>query len=350
MTTRPKVQPWQSQVRSLRLSIIVTSVVPALLAAGVLLLTQWDFSIVLLGVFLPLQLIFGGFLGARTFGRRGLADAIMMVGAVFLFAMVFVLLLSVLVSVITTGMSAMSPQFIYQNNRYVNTTTSLDFGGVGHAILGTLEIVLLASVIAVPLGIALAVYLTQSRAKHLAVIRTIVQALAGLPSIVSGLFILAFMHFVNLSASGFTGALALFPLMLPTVARVAEESLKLVPADLRMGALALGSPNYRAFFRVILPAAKTGIVTAILLGLARVIGETAPLLLTTTVSNVTNLNVFSGAIATLPTYIYSFLGSSYDVSQARAWGGALVLLALVAILFVAARVLTRKKSSKRKSQ
>lgn len=334
----------------MRSSIMVVATLPALLAIAILMLTQWDFSVVLLCVFLPMQVVAGAVLGALSFGKRGLKDAILMVFAVFLFSMVFVLLLSVLYSVISTGIGALSPHFFYENNRYVNTTTSLDYGGVGHAILGTLEIVLIASIISVPLGLALAIYLTQSRAKHLAVIRTIVQALSGLPSVVSGLFILAFMHFFMLQPSGLMGALALFPLMLPTIARVAEESLKLVPPDLRMGALALGAPNYRAFFRVILPAAKTGIVTAILLGLARVIGETAPLLLTTTVGNITNFNIFSGAIATLPTYIYSFLGSSYDVSQLRAWGGALVLLILVAVLFISARVLTRKKSTKRKSK
>jgi phosphate transport system permease protein len=133
---------------------------------------------------------------------------------------------------------------------------------------------------------------------------------------------------------------------LPTVARVAEESLRLVPADLRWAALALGAPNYRAFFQVVLPAAKSGIVTALLLGLARIVGETAPLILTINANNTTNLNPFSGGIATLPTYVYGFLGSGYETSQARAWGGALVLLLLVASLFIGARLLTRKKSNK----
>jgi phosphate transport system permease protein len=157
------------------------------------------------------------------------------------------------------------------------------------------------------------------------------------------------MQFTGLERSGLTGAMALFPLMLPTVARVAEESLRLVPADLRMAALALGAPNYKAFFQVVLPAAKSGVITALLLGLARVVGETAPLILTINMNNTTNLNPFSGPIASLPTYVYSFLGSTYSSSQMRAWGAALVLLILVAILFGSARILGRKKSLTKKS-
>jgi phosphate transport system permease protein len=137
--------------------------------------------------------------------------------------------------------------------------------------------------------------------------------------------------------------------MLPTVARVAEEALKLVPADLRFAALALGAPNYRAFFQVILPAAKSGLITALLLGVARIIGETAPLLLSLDISNGTSLNPLSGGIETLPAYIYGFLSSTFLQSQQRAWGAAMVLLVVVAILFGSARFLGRAKSLKSKS-
>ena len=164
------------------------------------------------------------------------------------------------------------------------------------------------------------------------------------------LFILSFMGVVGLERSGFTGALALFPLMLPTVARVAEEALKLVPSDLRQAALALGAPNYRAFFQVVLPAAKSGIITAVLLGLARVVGETAPLILTINANNSTNLNPFNGGIAALPTYIYGFLGSLYQTSQDRAWGAALVLLIVVGLLFGLARFASRSKTISKKTR
>lgn len=340
----PQVQPWAKKTRAIRPQIFIAAVVPVSISALLMMLSGIDFSLVLIAVFLPLQVLAAALVGFKNFKFRGIKDAVLMVLVFFLSAMVFVLLISVLLSVVSKGFEALSPHFIYQNNRYVSNVTSLEYGGVGHAILGTLLIVLLTTIVAVPLGIAMGVYLTQSQAKHLGVVRTITQALSGLPSVVAGLFILAMMPLLGLERSGLTGALALFPLMLPTVARVAEESLKLVPSDLRYAALALGAPNYRAFFQVILPAAKSGIVTAILLGLARVVGETAPLILTLNANNTTNLNPFSGGIATLPTYVYSFLGSGYEPSQQRAWGGALVLLMLVGILFTSARVLTRKKA------
>jgi len=280
-------------------------------------------------------------------GRRGFADAVLVIGSLLLAAVVFSLLLSVLWSVIVTGSSAIKPQFIYQNNRYISTTTSLDYGGVGHAILGTLELVLLATAVALPLGLAIAVYLTQSQSKLRNMVRSITQALAGLPSVVSGLFVLSIISFLGAPKSGIFGALALFPLMLPTVARVAEEALRLVPADLRLAALGLGAPNYRAFFQVILPAAKTGIITALLLGLARVVGETAPLILTIQANDGTNLNPLDGGIATLPTYIYGFISAGYASSITRAWGASLVLLIIVGILFVTARLLTGEKKKKK---
>jgi phosphate transport system permease protein len=350
MTQRPTVQPWSAKIVAIRSQIILSAILPAALVSLVVLLTGIDFSLALISIFLPLQLLAAGFVGYKNFKIRGIKDALLLVFVYFFSALVFVLLLSVLVAVFTQGLNALSPHFLYENNKYVSATTALEYGGVGHAIVGTLLIVLLTTVVAVPLGIAMAVYLTQSQAKHLSLVRTVTQALSGLPSVVSGLFILSIMPVLHLERSGFTGALALFPLMLPTVARVAEESLKLVPADLRLAALALGAPNYRAFFQVILPAAKSGIVTALLLGLARVVGETAPLILTTNANNGTNLNPFSGGIASLPTFVYSYLGSGYPTSQQRAWGGALVLLILVGILFIAARVFSRNKSLKSKSK
>jgi phosphate transport system permease protein len=140
----------------------------------------------------------------------------------------------------------------------------------------------------------------------------------------------------------------LIPLMLPTISRVAEESLRLVPVELRNGALGLGASAWTAFSQVTFPAAKSGLVTAVLLGIARVIGETAPLLLTTALSNRTNLNLVEGGISTLPTYIYGYVSLGYDTSIQRAWGAALVLLMLVGILFIAARVASSSKTAKKR--
>ncbi|NBT46605.1 MAG: phosphate ABC transporter permease PstA [Actinobacteria bacterium] len=343
-------KPWLRANNSRRFLIFLSSVVPLPLVMLGAYSINLDMTMSFLTIFLPLQILTAALVGFQAFGKRGIGDAILVVLTVFFSLFVLILLLSVLGSVLTEGFKTISSQFIIQNNVYVSTTTSLDYGGVGHAILGSLMVVALTTLAAVPLGIAMAIYLTQSQSKIRDLVRTLTQALSGLPSVVSGLFILTIIEATQIGRSGFTGALALFPLMLPTVARVSEEALKLVPVDLRYAALALGAPNYRAFFQVILPAAKSGLITALLLGLARVVGETAPLILTVNANNGTNFNVFEGGLATLPTYIYGYLASGYQTSQARAWGAALILLILVGILFGLARVLGRTKSLKSKAK
>lgn len=346
---RPKAaEPWKKTSFSTVLAIVISALVPAGIALLVML-SGLRFELALLFVFLPLQLIFGAIAGRRVSGKRGMSDAILQIVIVFFAATVFVLLISVVWSVIERGAGALSWQFFTQNNVYISPTTSLEYGGLGHAIVGTLLLVLVSTVVTVPLGIATAVYLTETRGKTRSTVRTLIQALSGLPSIVSGLFIYAafiasgFSQFV-----GWAGSLALIPLMLPTVTRVAEESLLLVPQELRNGALALGAPAWRAFSLVTMPAAKSGLITALLLGVARIIGETAPLLVTTFAANNTNWNPFYGPISTLPTYLYQFMASSFDSAIQRAWGAALVILIIVAILFIAARVLTRTKKAKKK--
>lgn len=345
---RPLVQPWAKANINRRLQIVTAVILPAAFSTLFVVLTEFDSSLALIVFFLPLQVLAAGIVGFKAYGSRGIGDALLVVITIFFSVFVLVLLMSVLGSVISEGSKAISWQFVSQNNVFVSPTTSLDYGGVGHAILGTLMVVGLTTAMAVPLGIAMAIYLTQSQSKTKAIVRIFTQALSGLPSVVAGLFILSVLELTGAGRSGFAGSLALFPLMLPTVARVAEEALRLVPVDLRYAALALGAPNYRAFFQVILPAAKSGLMTALLLGLARVVGETAPLILTVNANNGTSLNPFDGPIATLPTYVYNFLSSSYSTSQQRAWGAALVLLILVAILFGAARFLSRSKSLKSK--
>jgi phosphate transport system permease protein len=175
--------------------------------------------------------------------------------------------------------------------------------------------------------------------------------MAGLPSVVAGLFIFSMLIISGVTSyAGFAGSLALVPLMLPTVARVAEESLRLVPRELRNGALALGAPSWRAFFMVTLPAAKSGMVTAVLLGVARVVGETAPLLLTIFTNNGTNLNMFEGGMSALPTFLFLNLNEGTSGSTARAWGAALAIMIVVLILFASARFASRPASLTKKKR
>jgi phosphate transport system permease protein len=308
-----------------------------------------DFMAALFIVFLPIQIVAAALVGITVYGRRGILEGLLVVATIFLSSFVFVLLGSVIWSVISNGVAALSPSFIFQNNYYIQPKTSLEFGGVGHSIIGSLMIVGLSTIVTVPLGLATAVYLTETQGKSKGIIRTLLQAMSGLPSVVSGLFIYAMFIASGITTyAGWTGSLALIPLMLPTVARVTEEALRLVPVELRNGALALGAPAWRAFVQVTLPAAKSGIVTAILLGVARVIGETAPLVLTTFAADRTNLNVFDGAMGSLPTYLFNYIAFGFDESIQRAWGAALVILILVAILFISARVASRTRTKARK--
>ncbi len=336
--------PWSKVSPKLRNAIIIGSTLPVLLALSYMVLTDTPFIVVLFTVFLPLQILGGAFAGFVGHGPRGMLDGLLVVMTYFLGGFVLVMLVSVLVSVVIAGAEVISPHFIFQNGKYVGPTTDLSYGGLGHSIVGTLLIVLFTSAITVPLGIATAVYITETQGRSRGLVQTLLQAMAGLPSVVSGLFIFSMLILSGVTSyAGFAGSLALVPLMLPTVARVAEESLRLVPRDLRNGALALGAPSWRAFFMVTLPAAKSGIVTAILLGVARIVGETAPLLLTIFTNNGTNLNLFEGGMSSLPTYLFLNLNEGTSGSTARAWGSALAIMIVVGILFAAARLASRNR-------
>jgi phosphate transport system permease protein len=216
--------------------------------------------------------------------------------------------------------------------------------GGAHAIIGTLEQVGIAMIISVPLGVLTAVYLNEVRGRLRHPVRIFVDAMSGVPSIVAGLFIYTLLIANGRgSFSGFAAALALSILMLPTVTRTSEVVLRLVPGGLREASLALGAPEWRTVLGVVLPTARTGIVTAIILGVARVVGETAPLIVTSLGSSVMNANPFSGAQASLPLSGFRLFQSSQPADVARAWVFALVLLLLVLFLFVLARRTGRRQ-------
>ena len=171
--------------------------------------------------------------------------------------------------------------------------------------------------------------------------------MSGVPSIVAGLFILAAVVYpLTKSFNGFEGSLALAILMIPTIARTAEEVLLLIPQDLRETGLALGGTQWRTVQQIILPAARSGLVTAMILGVARVAGETAPIVLLTGGGDTTNWNLFSGPMGTLPFYIWKGFGAGTDESFQRAWTGILVLLVIVLVLFALARFLGGRRNSK----
>jgi phosphate transport system permease protein len=218
-------------------------------------------------------------------------------------------------------------------------------GGIRSAIFGTLEIVALASLISIPIGIGVALYLTEyGRDSRFAdVIRYFVDVMTGVPSIVFGLFIyvsLVISH-VGGDFTGWKGSVALSLLMLPVVVRGAEVVLLLVPAGLREAALALGAPRWRVVSRVVLPTALPGLVTGSLLAIARGMGETAPLLFTIATASGLTGNL-GGPMNTLPTQIFADLANPRNVVVARAWGAGLTLVALVLILNLIARTISRR--------
>lgn len=338
--------PWRKKPPIFTWSVILASVIPLVIVGLVYVGTDIPGAIVMTIVYFPLQMVASGIAAFVTRGKRGILDSIIIVNAIGATLFSLIVLISVIGSLIIRGVSALSLHFLYQNNVYVSPSTPLEYGGIGHAVLGTLLIVGISTLIAVPIGVATAIYITEVRGRAVPYVRFFVQSMAGVPSVVAGLFILTIIVATGAFQQGaFAGGLAYAILMLPTVARTAEEVLKLVPEDLRTGALALGSTRARTVFKVVLPAARTGIITAIILGVARVIGETAPLLLAAGSIDSTLLNPFGGPIASVPTYIFNNVALPYPDAVARAWASALVLLVIVGILFVLARLVGRGRLS-----
>jgi phosphate transport system permease protein len=219
-------------------------------------------------------------------------------------------------------------------------------GGIRSAIFGTLEIVAVASAIAIPVGIAVALYLTEygKDGWFASLVRYFVDVMTGVPSVVFGLFIYIVLVVSHAGGSGFAGwkgSLALALLMLPIVIRSSEVVLLLVPGSLREAALALGAPRWRIVWRVVLPTARSGLVTGSLLAVARGMGETAPLLFTVSLATAATANL-NGLMNSLPLQIYTDITSPRDVIVSRAWGAALTLVALVLILNVVARLISRR--------
>jgi phosphate transport system permease protein len=216
-------------------------------------------------------------------------------------------------------------------------------GGIYHALIGTLLITLAATIISVPIGILTAIYLVEygRRSRAARIITFLVDVMTGIPSIVAGLFALALfvLLFGPAYRSGIGGAVALSLLMIPTVVRSSEEMFRLVPDDLREASYALGVPKWRTIVRVVLPTSFGGIVTGVMLAISRVIGETAPLLVVAGATDGVNTNLFDGRMTTLPVFIFSQYATSTPVGYERAWGGALVLIALVMVLNLAARII-----------
>jgi phosphate transport system permease protein len=248
-----------------------------------------------------------------------------------------------IVFVVTKGLKLLSGGFFTHDLSRTGPLTP--GGGAQHAIIGTLEQVGIATLVVVPVGILTAVYLHEVRGRMATPIRFIVDAMSGLPSIVAGLLIFG-VWVVNHGFSGVAGAAAIAILMLPTMTRASEEILRTVPDSLREGALALGAPQWRLVQRVVLPTAIAGLLTAMLLAIARAVGETAPVLLTAFGADNTNTNPANGPQDDLPMFVWKLIRVPFATQNNRAWTGALVLCALVFILFTSARLVAARGQRK----
>ncbi|WP_431783407.1 phosphate ABC transporter permease PstA [Streptomyces chumphonensis] len=263
------------------------------------------------------------------------------VSSAFLLAMLP--LVSVLATVVGRGLARFDGEFFTHSMRGVVA----EGGGVHHAIFGTLIITGLTTLISVPVGLLTAVYLVEyGRGRLARAITFFVDVMTGIPSIVAGLFAYAlFVLFFGPGVRmGIAGAVALSVLMIPVVVRSAEEMLKLVPNELREASYALGVPKWRTILRIVLPTALAGIATGVTLAIARVIGETAPLLITVGITTSDNFNPFDGRMATLSVfsyYEYVSPGVPPEASLDRAWAAALVLILIVMALNLVARLISR---------
>ncbi|MEI7629812.1 MAG: phosphate ABC transporter permease PstA [Actinomycetes bacterium] len=345
---RPEA-PWGRRTSKFRMIVILAILLPAVVVTLLFFYSTIPGPIIMIAIYLPLQLIAAGLAATAVRGKKAAGDALIIVFSIGATIFSLVVLISVLWSLVSKGLPAISPQFIFFSNEYISPSTPLEYGGIGHAIVGTFLIVAIATILAVPLGVATAVYITEVRGRAVPYVRFFVQAMSGVPSVVAGLFILTVFILTGvLQTSGIAAGLAYAILMLPTVARTAEEVLRLVPDELRTGALALGSTRARVVAQVVLPAAKTGIITATILGIARVVGETAPLLLTALKNDKTVLNPFIDPISALPTYIFENVAQPYPDSVTRAWGAALTLMVIVAVLFTLTRMLSSRSVGKKR--
>jgi phosphate transport system permease protein len=275
--------------------------------------------------------------------ERLVASTLYLVAALVIFA-----LASTVVYTFAEGWRAfVHLNFFTHDMAGVSTSAPLNEGGILHAIVGTLIMVGIAVVVAVPLGIGTAVYMTEVKGPGSNLIRTVVEAMTALSDILAGLFVYALLVVgFGLGKTGLAAAIAIAVTMLPLVARASEVALRVVPGSLRQASEALGATHWKTTWKVVLPSARAGLVTAAILAIARGIGETAVVLVTSGASSFLNFNPTSEPMNSLPLYIYTAYETHQPLALTRAFGAASVLLAMVLLLFVVARWIVRDKTGR----
>ncbi|RZU50515.1 phosphate ABC transporter membrane protein 2 (PhoT family) [Krasilnikovia cinnamomea] len=348
----PGVRMTPENIRGKRLSLATNlGVAVVALAVAAIVVFGLDIGGWVLVAVLGLLLYLAGLLyvAGRVEGKRAARDR-MWKTLIYSACILAVLpLTSVVWTLISKGAERLDATFFTTSMNNIGARDA--GGGAYHAIIGTLEQVGIATLLAVPLGVMGAVYLVEyGRGRFALTVRFFVDVMTGIPSIVAGLFILSFWVLIvspvfndgRPQYSGFAAALALAVLMLPTIVRSTEEMLRLVPGPLREGAYALGVPQWKTIIKIVLPTALPGIVTGIMLAIARAAGETAPVLLVAGGASAINFNPFSGNQMSLSLFVFQQAGDASKYAPARAWTAALTLVALVLILTIAAKLLARR--------
>ena len=286
----------------------------------------------------------------HNYFSRGIASAKDSIASTFAVAGVLITLLpitSIMFAIFERGKTGLKFNLFTTDMKLNGPNDPVDQGGLLHALTGSGIMVGIALIISLPIGILTAIYLTEIKGYFTRPIKFLVQAMSGVPSIVAGLFILSAIVFpITKTPSGLMAGLALSILMIPTIARTSEEVLLLIPPDLREAGIALGGTQWRTISQIVVPAAKSGLITAIILGVARVAGETAPLVLVSGGGDAINLNPTSGPMGSFPFYIWKSFTFGTNESIARAWAGIFVLLVLIFVLFIAARLLGGDRNKK----
>ncbi len=270
--------------------------------------------------------------------RRKLVSSIMTTITAACAVFAITVLVIILAYIAVRGFSAISWEFITDTPKPVG-----EGGGIGNAIAGSALMTLLASVIGLPIGIGAGVYLAEFGDNWFGnTVRFLSDTLIGVPSIIVGIFIYTLVVLPMGRQSGFAGAIALAIIMIPIVARTTEEMIRLVPKSMREGALALGAPQWRVTWNIVMPAAASGIATGAMLSIARISGETAPLLFTALNSRFYNW-YYDKPMSSLTVQIYNFATGPFEVEHQMAWAATLILVGLILIINILVRFFTRKK-------
>jgi phosphate transport system permease protein len=344
-TVKP-MKPWAATPRDRAMtmaSVLLAALTTFVIVAGTPMKGKLAYFFLFFVTWLTIDSIFVLRKSGSKGVRNGLAEKIAFLGAL----MVMMAVASILWSVISRGFSGLNVAYFTETMRNASMFDPIGMGGIAHAIFGTLFLIAIAIFISVPMGILTALYLTEIKGKAAGFIEFLVQAMSGVPSVVAGLFIYAAIILnTPLRPSAFLGGLALTILMVPTVTRTAQEVLNLVPQDLREAGLAMGATQWKTVALVVVPAARSGLITAVILGIARIAGETAPLLFTVGTFDAFNFNPVVGQNSALPVIIWSGLNGGSAESIQRAWSAILILLIVVLVIFVSARIFGKKSMKK----